>query len=310
MNISALAIAASMIFFHQFNATAAESLNPQQFIRQHGWEPYNAAHTARPPNPDIAPVLYYEDDDSVPSCGLISSVPETKKTAFIELMQAPKGEEFPQCVDVVSFVEFKLNSKDYLSVEYLVRDTREDLYRKFIYLYRDQKQGYTLNNSDLKPSTIKAKSIAAMAPTQSTVLDGVKLARIARLKQEFPQWQFRERDFISTKKSSFSVFEDNSAQQCYFATEAGDKPVLANETDFEAGSRCAGILATSRLEKSDMTYYIALLKLSTGSQIATLTSVDSNGVIRVEKELAETINRTGAIKDIKSIKMALSRAVH
>lgn len=310
MNINAFPMTAGVIFLYHFSASAAEPSNPQQYIREHGWEPYEAAHTARSPIPDVAPVLYYEDDESVPSCGLISIVPGAGDARFTELMHAPKGETFPQCVNVVSFVPFRLNSKDYLSIEYLVRDTRDDLYRKFIYLFRDPKQGYMLSAGGPKPSTMRTKNVTAMTPMQSTVPDGVKLARAAQLKQEFPHWQFRERDFISDKRSSFSVFADDHTQRCHLVTEAGDRPVIADDADFVPGSRCASILATSRYEKSGITYYIALLGLSTGSRLAALTSVDSSGVVQVEKELAEQVNRAGATTDIKSAKMALARIVH
>jgi hypothetical protein len=308
MKAGTLASYAFLVFLHQVNAWAAEPPNPKQYIHQRGWEPYDAAHTARTPSTEIVPVLYYENEDSVPSCGLLSSVPGAKEPRFTELMHAPKGEEFPQCVDVVSFVPFMLNSKDYLSVEYLVRDTRDDLYRKFIYLYRDPKQGYTLDPAGPKPSTIKAKNIAAMTPTLSTVVDGLKPARAAYLKQAYPQWQFRERDFISDKGSSFAVFDDSQGKTCHVVTEAGDTPIVASEADYSPGSRCTGILASSRLENPGMTYYIGLLKLSTGAQLAALTSVTSNGEVRVEKELAERVNRAGATKDIKSVKAAIAEA--
>jgi hypothetical protein len=310
MKLHALAATAAITLFYQLNTSAAEPLNPKQYIKQRGWEPYNTVHTAHPPSVDVAPVLYYEDEDSVPSCGLISDIPGSKEPRFTDLIHAPKGKEFPQCVDVVSFLPFRLDSKDYLSVEYLVRDTRDDLYRKFIYLRRDPKQGYTLDPTGPKRSTIKAKNIAATTPTRATMFDGLKPARAAYLMQAYPQWQFRERDFISDSGSSFAVFDDSKTQQCHIVTEAGGQPVAASQVDVAAGSRCAGVLASSRFEKSGVTYYIALLKLSDGNQLAAITSINPAGEIRIEKELSERINRAHATKDIKSVKMALISALH
>jgi hypothetical protein len=310
MKLYALAATAAITLVYQLNTSAAEPLNPKQYIKQRGWEPYNAAHTARSPSVDIAPVLYYEDEDSVPSCGLISEIPGSNEPRLTDLVHAPKGEEFPQCVDVVSFVPFRLDSKDYLSVEYLVRDTRDDLYRKFIYLRHDAKHGYMLDVAGPKPSTIKAKNIAATTPTPATTLDALKPARAAYLTQAYPQWQFRERDFISDKGSSFGVFDDSKARQCHVVTEGGGKPVVASQADFAAGSLCAGVLASSRFEKSGVTYYIALLKLSDGNQLAAITSVKPGGEIRIEKELSERINQANATKDIKSVKTALIGALH
>jgi hypothetical protein len=309
MKLPTLAATAAIVVFYQSIGFAAVSPDPKQYARQRGWELYNPAHTAQAPSPDIAPVLYYEDEDSVPSCGLISVVPGTEATRFTELMHAPKGEEFPQCVNVVAFVPFKLDAKDYLSVEYLVRDTRDDLYRKFIYMRRDPKQGYILDATGPKPSTIKAKNIAAMASSASSILDGLKNARAAYLTQAYPQWQFQERDFISDKRSSFSVFHDSKTQQCQIVTEAGDKPVVASQADFVAGSQCAAVLASSRLEKSGTTYYVALFKLANANRLAAITSVSPAGAIRVEKELAERINRTNATKNMKTAKTELEQVL-
>ena len=108
----------------QSGALRATQLDAKHYMRQHGWEPFEARHTARAPNSDIAPVLYYESDDSVSSCGLISTVPGTTEPRFTELMRASKGEEFPQCVAIVTMQPFKLDAKEYLAVEYVIRDTR------------------------------------------------------------------------------------------------------------------------------------------------------------------------------------------
>ena len=286
-------------------ASAAGQLNPLDYIRQHGWEPYNAAHVARSPNPDVAPLLYYVDNDSMPSCGLLTSVPGARAPKFTELMQASKGEDFPQCVNVVSIVPFRLDSKEYLSVEYVVRDTREDLYRNFAYLYRDPKNGYVSGSTAPKSATIEARRISSMSASPATWLDGIKLARADYLKQAHPRWQFHDRDFISDEGSSFSLFDDRKAKQCYVVTESGGKPVVASATDYSAGAQCSGIVASSRLEKRGMVYYIGLLKLSTGAQLAVLTSVAPTGEIRIEKDLAAHIDRSGATQNIKSIKAIL-----
>lgn len=286
-------------------AFAAGQLNPLDYIRQRGWEPYNAAHVARSPNPDVAPLLYYVDKGSVPSCGLLTIVPGAKAPKFTELMQASKGEDFPQCVNVVSIVPFRLDSKEYLAVEYLVRDTREDLYRNFAYLYRDPKNGYVSDSTAPKSATIEAESISSKNASHATLLDGIKLARADYLKQTYPQWQFHDRDFISDEGSSFSLFDDRKAKQCYVVTESGGKPVVVSATDYSADTQCSGIVASSRLEKRGIVYYIGLLKLSTGAQLAVLTSVAPTGEIRIEKDLAANINRSGATQNIKSIKAAL-----
>ena len=306
IKINKLAIVVAFAALSQSGTVRSAELNAKQYMKQHGWEPFEARHTAKAPNSDIAPVLYYESDDSVPSCALVSSIPGTKEPRFTELMRAPKGEDFPQCVAVVAMQPFKLNAKEYLAVEYVVRDTREDLYRNFAFLSRDHKQGYMLDATLSKLAPIKVGDLTSMLPNSSRASDGVKIARAASVKQAFSQWRFHERDFIADKVSSFAVFDDSKAQQCYVVTEAGGSPVVASAADFVPGTQCAGVLAASRLEKRAVSYYIALLNSSAGTKVAVITSVNADGVIRVEKELAERVNNAGATRDIRTIKAVLA----
>lgn len=310
MKLKTPAVIAACTLACHIGTAAADQLNAKQYIQQRGWEPYDAAHTAKSPTPDLVPVLYYESDESVPSCGIISSMPGSKEPRFTKLMQAPKGEEFPQCVNVVAIVPFRLESKDYLSVEYLVRDTREDLYRRFAYLYKDPKQGYVPDEKTTKPATLKAKDISAATANATRLQDGPRLARIAYLKQAYAQWQFHDRDFISDKGSSFALFDDGKSGNCLLVTEAGNAPTVAKQSDFLAGAQCTAVLASSRLEKPGTTYYLALLRLSNGTQITGITSVSTDGAVRVEKTLAERVNQAGASKDVKSAKAALANAIH
>ena len=306
MKMSKLAVIAGVIALCQSGSVGATQVNAKQYMKQHGWEPFEARHTARAPNPDIAPILYYESDDSVPSCGLVSSVPGAKEARFTELMRAPKGEDFPQCVAVVSMEPFRLNAKEYIAVEYVVRDTREDLYRHFAYLSRDPKQGYVPDANLASVASTKGGDLASMMPNAARASDGIKLARAAYMKQTFRQWQFQERDFIADKVSSFSVFADSRAKQCYVVTEAGGSPVAAKAADFSPGRQCMGVLAASRLEKRGVSYYMALFSASAGTNVVAITSVNADGVIQVEKELAERVNRAGTMKDIRSVKAALA----
>jgi len=306
MRLDKLTIAAGIIALSESGVSCAADVNARQYMQRRGWEPFEARHTATAPNPDIAPVLYYENDDSVPSCGLVSRVPGVKEPRFTELMRASKGEDFPQCVAVVVMQPFRLEAKEYLAVEYVVRDTREDLSRHFAFLSRDQKQGYMLDATLANMAPTKVGDQASMIPNASRALDGVKLARAAYVKQAFRQWRFQERDFIADGVSSFAVFANSSAMQCYVVTEAGGSPVAASAADFAPGKRCTGTLAASRLEKRGVRYYIALFSSSDGTNVAGVTSVNADGVVRAEKELAQHVNRAGATKDIRMVKAAMA----
>lgn len=301
-----LVIAAAVFSLSQSDASGAAPVDAKRYMKQHGWEPFEARHTAQAPNPDIAPILYYESDDSVPSCGLVSRVPGAKEPRFTELMRAPKGEDFPQCVAIVAMQPFRLDAREHLAVEYVVRDTREDLYRRFAFLSRDQKQGYMLDAALSDMASTKAGDLASMTPDASRASDGVKLARAAYMKQAFRQWRFQERDFIADRGSSFAVFADSRANQCYVVTETGGRPVAVSAADFAPGMQCASVLAAGRLEKKGVSYYIALFNSSAGTRNAAITSISADGVIQAEKELAGRVNRAGAAHDIRTIKAALA----
>jgi hypothetical protein len=47
----------------------------------------------------------------------------------------------------------------------------------------------------------------------------------------FPQWRFLERDVTADSMSAFATFEDGKSHTCYFAVEAGARPVSANLGD-------------------------------------------------------------------------------
>jgi hypothetical protein len=71
-------------------------------------------------------------------------------------------------------------------------------------------------------------------------------------------------------------------------------------------TRCAGVLASSRLTTPAATYYLALVKTDTGRQRVGIVSIARDGSIRVEKELSDTLNRAEATRDIKTAKAALA----
>lgn len=310
MNINASILCAALAILFHSQASCSEQLNPKEFIKQRGWQPYESKHIPQPPNAEIAPVLYYNTDSPAPSCGLISTIPGKNAPRFTELTTASQDESFPQCPALVSMLPFRLDSKEYVSVEYLVKETREDMYRNFTYLYRDAKEGYLVDKALSDDVEGKAVGISAMIPSQARALEGIRAARIAFLKRKYKQWQLQERDFISDKASSFAIFADTKAKECHIVTEAGGNPVAAVSGTAANGGGCTKILASSKLEKSGAVYYIGLFKSATGKQYAAITSVTPDGIIKIAEEEAEIINRAGATKDIKTVKAAISNSLH
>lgn len=191
-----------------------------------------------------------------------------------------------------------MRSRQYLAVEYLDRDTRDDTYRYFHYVYDDPARGFVEDKvlNDEVPSSDVTKAA-----------DGVRLARAATMRKTFPQWRFLERDFIADNTSAFATFEDDKTHACHFAVEAGGNPVSANLAEVASTTRCDGVLAASRLTTPAATYYVSLFKSDTGKQLAAIASVASDGTIRVDKDLSADINRAGATADIKTAKAALSQ---
>jgi hypothetical protein len=286
-------------------AAHAAAPDAAKYVKEQGGHIGEFKVHAHSPDPDVVPVVFYAKGNSVPSCGLVTARSGSAAPGFIELVGSDPGVDFPQCLNIESMVPFKLQGRDYIAVEYVSRETREDVYRNFSYVVRDGSKGFLLDEAlgaggEGDETTVGAPSKPA---------EGVKRARIAAAKKAFPQWQLQERDFISDKASSFAIFDDRKAQQCHVVAEAGAAPVAASLTDYAPGARCAGVLASTRLEKTGTNYYMAMFKSDGAKHMVTVTSVAPDGKVACEKGLSETINKSGATRDIKSAKAALAAAL-
>lgn len=298
MNVLKIVLILGTGLLSQAGCYAAEVLDPAQFIRQRGWRPVEGHIQAHSPSQDIAPMLYYEKGNSVPSCGLIAVSPNEKDPTFFELVSSDPGADYPQCMGVISMVPFRLQNRDYIAVEYESRDTREDFYRSFHYVYRDAAMGY-----------LRDKTLTAVVPSNAPAskhMDGVKIARAAHLAKAFPQWRLLDRDFISDTSSSFAILEDKKKQRCHFVAEAGGAPVMAHHEEFVPDTKCVSVLASSRIEKAGTLYYLVMFKSDKGKQLVAVTSVSPAGKVTAEKALSDRVNRSGATKDIRTAKASLS----
>jgi hypothetical protein len=231
------------------------------------------------------------------------------KPNFVELVSMDANATYPYCMNIASIVPFKLNTKEYVAVEFVQRDTREEFYRHFVFLYRDGTKTYVVDESLNAVDPNGPTDVSAATPNPSRTLDGVKLARTAYVAKTFPKWNLLERHFIADKSSSFAILEDKKAQQCYFVVEAGGAPVALNPADFSPGMKCASALASSRFEKAGAVYYLAMFNSEKGEKTVAITSISPSGRVVAEKALSYTLNRSAAIKDIKSAKAALSEAL-
>jgi hypothetical protein len=186
------------------------------------------------------------------------------------------------------------------------RETRDETYRGFHYLVEDNGAGF-VTDEKIDGRMSGADPVLRRAETGfAHPLDGIRQARASAMKTSFPQWRFLERDFIADSTSSFATFEDSKSHACLFAAEAGARSVSASLTEVTGDARCDGVLASSRLTTPAATYYLALAKTDAGQQRVGIVSVARDGNIRIEKALADTVNRAGTTRDIKTAKAALA----
>lgn len=291
-------------------AAAAQPTYIATFLKEREAEDAGLKLIARSPNPAIIPVSLYEKDNSAPSCGVLIAPPHGGKPRYIEIVGPEPHADFPACVGMPSITAFRLKGRDYVMIEYHSRETRDETYRGFHYLVEDNGAGFVTDEKiyggmSREDPVVRRADIGSARP-----LEGIKQARAAVMKTSFPQWRFLERDFIADSTSSFATFEDSKSHACLFAAEAGARPVSASITELTGDARCDGVLASSRLTTPAATYYLALLKTETGRQRVGIVSVARDGNIRIEKELADTLNRAEATRDIKTAKTALAARVN
>lgn len=288
-------------------APAAGAIDVAGYLRQQGWEAADQGNALQSPVPDVAPLVFYAKGASVPSCGLLTASVGAKALDYIELVGPDPEAGFPQCIGIKSMTPFTLQNREYLAVGYLARETREDTDVHFHYLVRDRSGGFITDAAlteavPSSPSGLHPRNPVAVKPA-----DGVSLARIAVLGRAYPAWRFMERDFISDKASSFSIFEDKAARRCQFVTEAGAAPLAVVHTSFAPETSCDRILASSRLEKGGSVYYLAMFAVQGKRQLVGVISVAQNGDIGPETALSNAINRAGATKNMVAAKAALMR---
>jgi hypothetical protein len=292
-----------------FASAIADKVDAGSYMQKQGWTHVDVKSLPRSPVPDVVPLMFNDKGNSVPSCGLLTASGSGKQPVFIELVGSDPGVGFPQCLAINALTPFKLQNKEYIAIEYLSRETREDVDRRFHYLVRDATQTFVTDSvlTDAAPVTPAGQGAAGTAPAKS--YDGVKFARLFQLGKAQPAWRLLERGFISDKSSSFATFQDKPATKCQFVTEAGGAPVVTSHDAFAPSTKCDSVLASSRVEKAGKVYYVAMFKTQDKKQLVGITSVAPDGRIEVEITLAASINLSGMPKDMKAAKAALLKAI-
>lgn len=284
----------------------AQAVDVDAFLKERGAKHADFGPIARSPNPAIVPVSFYEKGNLVPSCGVLIASPHGGKPRYVDIVGSEPDVGFPICIGLPSITAFRLQGRNYVMIEYQSHETRDEISRGFTYLVEDRHAGFVEDN-DLERATPHEDATAPRAQLGSArPLEGIKQARAAAMKLAFPQWHFLDRDFIADTGASFATFDNKASQACMVAAEAGAAPVSANISDGTAAARCAGILASTRLATPAATYYLALARTDTDRQRVGILSIATDGSIRVEQALADTLNRAEATRDIKTAKAALA----
>lgn len=282
----------------------AAALDTASFLARRGAERIDATQGTRSPSPELAPLVFTGKGNAVPTCGVLVARPRPAEPEFVELVGPEPGEDWPYCMGILSMTPFTLRSRQYIAVEYLSRETREDVARYFTYLVQEAGKGFAVDER------IAGQADEPRVGATARPALGVRAARMAALKNAFPQWRLQERDFISDNASSFAIFDDTKSRQCHVVAEAGAAPQAASLSDYFPGMRCDGVLAASRLARPGKDYYIAMFRSDGGKQVVSVTSIAADGKIAFEKDLAAAIAKSGATGDIKRAKAALATVLH
>lgn len=286
-------------------AAHAASPDVARFLAARGAEDAGLRQLAPSPSADVTPLSFIDKGRATPTCGLLLARPGSTAAEFVELTGPDDRSEFPYCMGILSMTPFKLGGRQTIAVEYLTRDTREDLYRQFAYLRQVPPKGFVVDDGMASGGEDGGVRVGAAARPGL----GIRNARMDFLKKAYPRWTMRERDFIADEHGSFAVFEDGKARECHVAAEAGEAPLAIRLDDIVPGARCTGVLASTRLPKAGTTYYLAMFASDGGRQPVAVMSVGAGGGIAAEKALSDTINRADAHRDIVGAKAALADAL-
>lgn len=134
---------------------------------------------------------------------------------FIEILAAESGEQYPHCSGISDAAAFKLEGKEYLVFEYAVRDTRDETYAQFFYVFKDSAGVYAADEQLNRSAGSAANDTGAKkagAGTAPKAIDGIRQARIYMVWKSQPAIELLSRDLIADRRGAFAVFLATSSQ--------------------------------------------------------------------------------------------------
>jgi hypothetical protein len=151
-------------------ASATSGPDVTKYLAQRGWTAYDSkARLAMPAN-DIAPLTYYANGANAPSCGLLAGTASTP--IFIDILSTEPGEQYPHCAGINDVAAFKQAGKDYLVFTYTDRDTRNESYEQFFYVYKSKTGDYL---ADTQLNELVAGEDSSKSNRNAN--DGIRLAQ-------------------------------------------------------------------------------------------------------------------------------------
>ncbi|MFB9241007.1 hypothetical protein IV454_27935 [Massilia antarctica] len=307
MNKLAMSAAFLLTCVGQAASSQAGGVDIQKYIAQQGWTPYEGK-SASMPFADLAPVMYVAKGQNAPSCGLLAQ--GVAGPLFFDILTPEKGESYPQCLSINASASFNLGSKNYVVVEYLDRDTKDETYRYYYYLHKDGSGKYTvderLNSAGGQRDTI---SMSALKRRPTDIEEGIKVAKADYIRQSYPSLAFLQRDFISDVGSAFAILKDEKAGRCTFVIDAGSTRATFTQDYFATSAKCADFLASTRLESKGKSFYLGMFAAEDKSRHLAVFSVDKENHIAAEKELALSANNGGKTADMKTARQQLQKAL-
>lgn len=296
----------SVLSLYSFpSQSTAATPDVAKYVAQQGWT-LSAGKLARSPVTDAAFVLYGSRHANAQSCGLLT---QSGAVPVFFPMSEPDGDEgCPICSGINEALVYVLNGKPYLIVEFVEQSTREDYGRMYFYAYKDAAGRYVAD-AELNASAAAIDQTARTGDfSVPHAKNGIRQAKAFLINKMVPGMAIRYRDFIDDDARAFAIFQDEAKSRCSFGVQVAGKLHTFAQDAFADGDRCHEVLASSKLEKNGVTYYIGMYKGTKQNGIAVI-GVSTSNVVTAEKTLSVTVNRSARLTDMKTAKQALAAAL-
>ncbi|HMK56609.1 MAG TPA: hypothetical protein VK448_08245 [Dissulfurispiraceae bacterium] len=231
------------------------------------------------------PVLYFLENATVPSCGLLAS---EKSSMITPMLETDPGENFPNCLEVTDGAMFRYRGVDGYVFRYRQRDTREDVSTVY-YFVRKTSDGLQPIDKLNMETTLKNKSIKYIAAWAKF--------RLISLENEKDSQETSIQHSIISDAAIVNVSRNSETGSCRTVadtvfTESGIDPVSAT---------CSAILSSTSLVRGKATYFIVLIgdeSLLTKGQIFSVRDNKIHRAADLEKRLSSDIG-SGNILEVK-----------